>query len=283
MNRLEKNVLCGLCLVGWCFAPVCAQEKYKNFDDAMSAGVRLLRGEQKEAAIEPLESAVKLAPDEAKRLRAYEALVPAYRTLPEIDKMLAAQEYIIRHSDRRAGRSQAARDLASFLFQRGKLDLAIERYEAELKKNAKDPAALTVLTTIFTQAKRNDPRGPELKTQLDGLDRELAAALAQRLEKDAETAPRIASWLLKDAATAWLEAEDKGKALAAAKKSAAGAPEQRSQILTYQWHNGLGDVFLQTGEAQLAVAQFEAALANTDQPALRKGVEKKLAEARGGK
>ena len=69
----------------------------------------------------------------------------------------------------------------------------------------------------------------------------------------------------------------------AAKKieSAAGPPEQRTGILTHQWHEGLVDVFLQSGEPQLAIAHFEAALAATDQPVLRKGIEKKLAEARG--
>ncbi len=120
-----------------------------------------------------------------------------------------------------------------------------------------------------------------MKAQLEDLDRELAKSLAERLEKDAQSAPRTASWLLKDVASAWLEAGDKAKALAAAQKSAGGAPEQRSGILTHQWHAGLGDVFLETGELQLATTHFEAALAATDQPALKKGVEKKLAEARG--
>jgi hypothetical protein len=57
--------------------------------------------------------------------------------------------------------------------------------------------------------------------------------------------------------------------------------EQRSSILKYQWYSGLGDVFLETGEPQLAITHLEAALAHTDQPALRQNVEKKLAQARG--
>ena len=204
-------------------APAVAQEKYSDFDDAYSVAARFVRIGDYPAAVAPLEAALKLAKDDAQHLKAYQALVPAYRLQPEIDKMLVAQEFIIRHTDRRAGRSIAARDTASYLLTRGKLDAAIERYDAERRKNPNDPAALSILTAIFTQAKRRDPRGPELQRQLDYLDRDLARQFAERLEKDAQVAPRTSSWHLKDAATAWLEAGDKTKALAAAKKSAAGA------------------------------------------------------------
>src|SRR5205085_854823 len=104
------------------------------------------------------EAALGLAKVDAQRLKAYQALVPAYRQSSEIDKMLAAQEFIIRHTDRRAGRSIAARDVVSFAFQRGKLDAITERYDAQLQKNPKDPAALSILAAIFTQTKRGDPR-----------------------------------------------------------------------------------------------------------------------------
>src|SRR5262245_52888073 len=254
------------------------QEKYSDFEDAFIDAARHVRKNDYPAAVGPLEAALKLAKDDVQRKRAYEALVPAYRQSQDVDKMLAAQEFIIRHTDRKAGRSLSGRDAASFLFTRGKIDAGIERYEGLLKQNPKDPAALTILTMIYTQAKRNDPRGPELKKRLDELDLELARQLAERLEKDAQTTPRTASWNLKDAAAAWLEAGEKAKALAAAKQSAAGPPEQRTQILTHQWHSGLGDVFLQAGEPQLAITHFEAALAATDQPGLKKTVEKKLAE-----
>jgi len=281
MIHIQGAFVCWLVLGIALSFPIHAQEKYKDFDDAFIAGARHVRASRHAESIEPLEAALKLATHDEQRLKAYQALVPADRQLPEIDKMLAAQEFVIRHTERKAGRSLAAGDVASFLFQRGKLDAGIERYDALLKQNPKDPAALAILATIFTQAKRNNPRGPELKTQLDDLDRDLARKLAERLEKDAESAPRTSASHLKDAATAWLEAGDKTKALAAAKKSVAGPPEQRSQILVYQWHSGLGDVFLQAGEPQQAISQFEAALASTDQPALKNTLEKKLAEARG--
>ncbi len=136
-----------------------AQEKYKDFEDAFIEAARHVRRGDYPAAVAPLEAALALAKDDVQRKRTYEALVPAYRQSPEIDKMLVAQEFIIRNTERRAGRSLAARDVASFAFQRGKLDAIVERYDAQLQKNPRDPAALTILAAIYTQAKRNDPAG----------------------------------------------------------------------------------------------------------------------------
>ena len=257
-----------------------AQESYKSFEEAYGAGVRLLRDQQFAAAQAPLEAALKLAADDKSRLKAYQALVPAYRQLPEIDKMLEAQEFVIRHTERRAGRSNAAGDLASFLHQRGKTDAAIARYEAALKADAKDVAALSVLAAIYTRTKRDAQRGEYYTKTLQVLDKYLAGQLAQRLENDAETAPRTAASILKDAATAWLEADDKAKALAAAKKSLASLPEDRGDLLVYYWRRGLGDVFLAAGDPAQAVTQLEAALAATKIDGYRKDTEKQLAEAK---
>jgi len=257
-----------------------SQDKYKSYDDAFSQGARLLRDMQYAAAQEPLEAALKLAADDKQRLRVYQALIPVYRQLPAIDKMLEAQEFIIPHTERKAGRSLAASDLASFLHQRGKTDEAVTRYEARFAKDAKDIVAVTVLKNIYTRVKRDAERGPTLTQRLDELDRELSSQLAQRLEKQAETAPQTAASVLKDAASAWLEAGDNPKALAAAKKSAASPPESRSELLVFYWRDGLGDVFLATGEPGLAIPHFEAALASTNIAGYRTATEKKLAEAK---
>lgn len=259
-----------------------AQEKYKTYDEAMRAAAPLHNNKEFAKAQEPLEAAVRLAPDDAAKLRAYQALVSAYRLLPEIDKMLEAQEFVIRHTERKAGRSIAAGDVASFLHQRGKLDAGVERYEAQLKADAKDVAALSILSVVYTRARRDQQRGPEMTRRLEEVDRAIATQAAERNEKDADSAPRLAAAYWKDAAVFWLEAGDKAKALAAAKKSAAGPPEQRSNILTFYWREALGDVFLKTGEPTLAAAQFEAAIANAISDLHRQGIEKKLAEARAG-
>jgi len=258
-----------------------AQRPSKEFSDALNDGIRLVNAKKYTEAQAPLETALRLAANDEQRQRVYQPLVPVYRQLPEVDKFLEAQEFIIRNADRKTGRSLPARDVASFLFQRGKLDAGIQRYEAALKANPKDPAALGVLTVIYSRHKEDKVRSAALTARQDALDAELATVLAARLEKDAEAAPRTAASLLKDAATAWLEAGDKAKALAAAKKSLTQPPEQRGDLLVFYWRDGLGDVFLATGEPALAAEQFQAAIAAAGNLATQRQVtEKKLAEAK---
>jgi hypothetical protein len=55
----------------------------------IEAGRHVRRGDYP-AAVAPLEAALKLAKDDGQRMKAYQALVPAYQLLPEIDKLLAA-------------------------------------------------------------------------------------------------------------------------------------------------------------------------------------------------
>lgn len=247
----------GLCLA----QSALAQGPYKSFDEARSAGARLVRGQQFAEAQAPLEAALKMAPDDAARLSIYQMLVSAYRVSPEIDKKVEANEFVIRHTDRRPGRSLAARDLASFLHQRGKLDEAIERYEAKIKEDPEDVAALSVMAIIYAQLRRDKAKADEYAKQLEHVDKKIARGVAQRLEQQAEASPALSASLFKDAAQLWLEAGEKAKAVAAAKRSASSPPEKRSTLLTFYWHDGLGDVFLSTAEPQLAVGQFESALA----------------------
>jgi tetratricopeptide (TPR) repeat protein len=280
--RNALTIVCFLALATGLPIANVADEKYSDFDDAMSAAARYLRKNDYPSAVPPLEAAVKLAKTDAQRLRAYGYLVPAYRLEPKTEKMLEAQEFIIRHTDRRAERFLAARDVVSYAIQRGKLDDVTKRYDALLKKKPQDPAALAVLTAIYAQTKAKDSRTTALKQQLTELDRTLAREFAQRLEKEAESDMRLAAWYLKDAAAAWLEAEDKATALATAKKSAAQEPESRNKQLIQMWHEGLGDVFLAAGEPQRAIAEFEAAIASADgSSVIKDNLEKKLAQARG--
>ena len=257
-----------------------AQESFRTFDEAFNAGARLARNQQFAEAQAPLEAALKLAADDKDRLKAYQALVPSYRQLAEIDKMLEAREFVIRHTDGKAGRSNAAGDLASFLHQRGKTDVAIARYETALAANADDIAALAVLAVIYSRTKRDKVRGPEFTKRLEAADKQLARKHAEQLETDAEAAPRTAATILKDAAAAWIEADDKPRALAAAKKSLASLPEDRGDLLVYFWRRGLGDALLAAGEPSQAIPQFEAALAVVTIDGYRKDTEKQLADAK---
>jgi tetratricopeptide (TPR) repeat protein len=260
--------------------PHVAGQENRDFEEAFREGTKLLADMQFAAALAPLEKALKLAPDDAARLRVYERLLQPYRQLPEIDKMVEAQEFIIAKSERRPARARASRELANFLHQRGKTDESIARYDARLKADPKDVAALSVLETILTKVKRDRQRGPGLTERLGILDRELAAKLAARLEEDAKAAPQTAATIYKDAASAWLEADEKAKAVAAAQKSLVCLPEERSDLLAFYWRNGLGEVFLAAGEPTQAIGQFEAALKVVTVEGYRKDTEKKLAEAK---
>lgn len=71
---------------------------------------------------------------------------------------------------------------------------------------------------------------------------------------------RLKSWNLMMAAGAWLEADDKTKALAAARAAVAAGPDDRSKTYAHKWHIAVGDVFVGTGEMPSAIQQYEAAL-----------------------
>ncbi len=256
---------------------------YPSADAALRAAGPLMRNRQFAEAREPLEAAFKLSQpgDRAKRSAA-EGLLVVYRELREPEKLLDTGDFLIQASERKAGRSIISNSLAAFLHQNGMLDQGIKRYEERLEKQADDLAALCVLDRIYSQTSRKDAAkakviGDRLRTET----LRLATGLAQKLQAQAEQDPKVAAWHLKDAAQIWLEAEDKGLAVASAKASLAAAPENRSQILTYQWHQGLGDVFLEAGEIKLAVQEFEAAIQAAPSEPLKTPVQKKLDQAKG--
>lgn len=252
---------------------------YKSFDEAYREGAKQTREKKFAEAQTALEAAVKLAADDADRMKAYETLVPAYRQLPEIDKMLEAQEFIIAHAEQRAKRSIAARDLASFLHQRGKVDHGIERFEARLAKDANDPVALHVLAVIYKNVRDNKEKTADLGGRLVSLNLVLAQKLAEKHEASAVAATKQQAWFWKEAALAWLEANDKVRALAAAKKSATGT-EDRSPLLTFYWREGLGQAFLGAGDPKAAIEHFEAAKALAPSKLHQDNIDKKLTEAK---
>ena len=255
-------------------------EEFKNAREAYNAGVRKLRDKETAATQAPLEAALRLAEDDDFRIKCYDALMPAYRLSSEIDKMVEACEFIMSHSRVTAKRSLTGRALVSFLRERGKLESAVERYESQLKGNADDVVALQVLTLVYTLVDRKPERANELKEHLAELDRDAARQRALQFEKDAADAPRLEAWNWKEAAVAWLEADDPARAKEAAKKAVASGPEARSSVLTMYWHEALGDVFLKVGEARLAIERFEIAVDVAISDIHRKGLEKKLAEAK---
>jgi tetratricopeptide (TPR) repeat protein len=282
MNAIPRSLLwiCP-CIAAISFGFSASQAAdFKDYNDALRQGSRLAREMKHAEAQEALEAALKLARDDKERLQAYQLLLSPYRALPEIDKMLAAQEFILLHAETKARRKNAASDVGSFLHQRGKIDAGIERYEAKFKADPLDVAALHILPVLYKQFRKDEALAQAIQVQADSLDRKLAKQLAEKHEAAAAAAPKLAAWNWKEAAVAWLEAEDNAQALAAAQKSAASAPEERSTILAYYWREALGDVLLKTGEPKEAVKHYEAAMLVAPSQLHRDGITKKLAEAK---
>ena len=275
--------------------------KYKTFEDAYNTGVRAINGGNLAVAREPLEAAFKLAKTDRDKLAVNKALLIPYRELQEIEPMQRAAEYIIANSEQPAERSLTRGSVLAFVHKRGKMDDAIAAYETRLKKSPDDVTVLYLLTEAYATYAKNPARSAELGEKLAAVEKKLGkkldvsgqAQLAQqyvksgKLKEGAELYEKIApldakteAWHYKEAATTWLTAKDKEKALAAAKKSAAAAtPEKRSDILTYFWHRALGDVFLDTGEPNEAIAHYKQAIAVTKIEGYAKDTRAKLAQA----
>lgn len=257
--------------------------KYQSADDAFRAGAALHNANKFAESRRPFEAALQLAPDDKFRIKVYEALKPAYRQLGNPDKMIAACDFILRHSDFEPKRSLTRRDLLSFVHQRGKVNQLITLYETKLEADKQDRTALYVLSELYDRIKRDPRRAAELTKRLLALGNgegsvdvavtaKLAALYVRQskyregamlYEKIAPLDKHLAAWHWKEAAAAWLKVKDFDKALAAAKTSAASSPENRSQQLEHFWHRALGEVFLATGEPKLAVTHLQKAIDNT--------------------
>lgn len=279
-----------------------AKSKYTSADAAYGVGAALYNNRDYAGAREPLEAALIMAPDDDFRIRVYRALLAPYRQLGTIEPFVGACEYIIRHSDRDAEQSLTRRTLLSFVHERGKVDAFIKRHEERLKKNPKDRLSVYVLSEVYSDVRENPARSIELLKQLAELDgkdageainvNDLAKLATQHIrakeyQKGAELYEKIApqdkkleAWHWKEAATAWLKLKQYDKAVAAAKKSAEAEPEKRSELLTHYWHRHLGDVFLSTGEAKLAIPQFEKAIESTKIEGYIKDCKASLEEAK---
>ena len=83
-----------------------------------------------------------MAPDDKFRLKVYEALLPAYRQVGEINKFVDACDFLIAKSPTPAQQSITRRGLLGFVFERGKLDELASRYEDALKKDPQNRTAL---------------------------------------------------------------------------------------------------------------------------------------------
>ncbi len=277
-----------------------AQVAYSTADAAYSAGVTFINDGNLAAAREPLEAALKMAKTDAYRLKVNRTLLIPYRELQEIEPMQTATEYILTNSEQAAERSLSRRALLSFIHRRGKMDVALKEYVERAKKTPEDWALLYVLTDAYATYKKDPAKSVEYGEMLIAAEKKQGkkqdlpelALLAQqyvKAEQPKEAAAlfetiapldkKLEAWHLKEAATAWLKAGDKTKAVDAAKKSTAATPEKRDALLAYFYHRGVGDVFLDSGEPALAIPQYKLAIKVCTIAGYLKDTKLKLLEA----
>jgi serine/threonine-protein kinase len=274
---------------------------YDSFDEAKRAGQAYVQLKQFKKARKALETALKLAPTDDERIKVYHILLPAYRALPDVTKTFDALEFIIAHSESAPERSLARTSMLGAAFEREKVGVLTSRYEAKLKKQADDFAALYILSEAYDRLSPNPKRGAEIAKRLGELDKKAGRKVdfqeearrasqlvksgkikegAELFESVAQADPKLSAWNYKEAAVAWQKAKDQDRALKAARASLASTPEDRGALLEYFWRRSLGDVFLDADHPELAIPQYEAALTKTDIAGYLSETRQKLSDAK---
>lgn len=242
-----------------------AQVRLKNFKEARA----------------PLQSAFETSKNDRTKMYAAESLMRVCRETADADGFLKSADYVISNSAHEAARSLNSMQVSSFLYYSGKIDDGIQRYESSLKENPNNIAALFILTNIYERGDReNKTRAKELNEKLLVANKAIATKHAEQLEAEAGRKTDKAAWNLKDAGQFWIEANEPALALAAAKASLLAAKNDHSSLLGYQWREALGDLFLKTGEPELALVQFEEAVKSAPEGILKTNAEKKVKDAK---
>jgi len=251
----------------------------KEADKVYSEGVKHLNKKAYKEAIGPLERALSLAPDDAYRVKVYRALMPAYRTLSEPEKMAEACEFIVGHSDQLAERRTAAGSLSAFYFQRGLTAERLKGYRERYDKDRKDYAAVAMMSEMARTARLEKADAEAYKKRYQEAEREVAGRLAAAQEKLAGADKTQEAWRWKEAAVLWVAAGERPKALAAAAKAEAAGPEKRD-LLAHFWHAHLGDVYADGGKHAEAAKHFEKAIDATKIKGYQDACRLKLEEAK---
>lgn len=288
------------------------ETKYASADEAFRMGVALYNSRNFKASQDPFEAALAKTDDNLFRVKVYEALLAAYREVPEFEPYQTAAEFIITHSDQEAKRSITRRAFLSFAYNRGQINNLTERYEERLKSNADDYLAVFVLSELYSATRSNPQRAIELLKKLEQLDAAkpaknggLAAdanaakiarekgnlarqyVQAKQYQQAAELYAEIApldpvteAWNLKESAAAWLKLDNNAKALEMAMRADGATPEARNDQLVHFYHRNLGDIFVALGEHAKAVPHYEIAVKKTTIDGYIKATQASLDEAK---
>jgi hypothetical protein len=313
------SVLWGLALLSLC-GPVPAQDsstnaktEFRSAEEAYRVGVAYYNSRNYKASRLPFEAAVRLAKDDAMRLKAYQALLPAYREVPEFEPFQTAAEYIIANSPQSAERSLTRRAFIAFAYNRGQIDNLVQRYEGMLNQEKNNYLAVSMLADLYTDAKRNPQRSIELLKQLEKLEAKKNPVAADQKSTDANKVrvamekgklaqqyvqardyrkaaklyeeiapldPSTQAWNLKEAASAYLKDGNKREAARLAAAADAAPPESRNDLLVHFFHRNLGDIFMQLNQPKKAVPHFEIALEKTNIEGYVKDTRASLEEAK---
>lgn len=281
---------------------VAAQEGgYSSYREAMAAGAKLYNGGKLAESRQPLEAAAKLAESDTDKCRIHQLLLNVYAEGGDFPHMYESAEFVIEHAPYPAMASLTCQALLGQAHKKDQKEAAQKRYEERLKKNSKDRTAMYVLSIYHGRLDRDFGKQAEcLKLTLDlnkaegkELDIDTAGKLAfayrmaKKYVESAKLFEEIAplnkdetAWDHKEAASSWLQAGEKSKALAAAKNADSMGPDARAQKSIDRWHSELGEVFLATGDGQLAVKHYEAALEKATQDFYKKKFAVELDKAK---
>lgn len=259
--------------------------KFKSFEEAWSVGVAFYNAGNHEAAQAPLEAALKMAKDDEAKVQVYEALIATYRRSDKTDKMTQAVEFVLYNHKSDIHKSLTRRSYLSFLYQRGKIDEAVKRYEKKLKQSPDDLVSLYLLSEIYSDIERNPERATEILERLQKLDpvskddpeaankqAKIASQFmrAKDYKKAAEIyesiAPldkKLAGYYLKEAAIAHQKLGNTDKAIEFARLAVEAGPDTRNEQLTYFWSRQLGDLFLELELPGEAIPLLKEALTKT--------------------
>lgn len=143
------------------------------------------------ATREPFEAALKLSKDDPEmQLKIYQALLPAYRLIPEFEPFQTAAEYVLAHHEQDAVRSLTRRSYLAFAFQRGQIENLVKRYEKQLKQDSDDYMAVYLLSEIYSNGAGLPPSVKESKRAIE-LIQKLASLEVARRESSGEAAKEM--------------------------------------------------------------------------------------------
>ncbi|MBI1312713.1 protein kinase [bacterium] len=161
--------------------------KYSSAQEAFQIGAAFYNSRNFTASREPFEAVLRLArDDEELKLKAYEALLPAYREIPEFEPFQSAAEYVISHHRQDASRSLTRRSYLSFAFNRGQIKNIVDRYEKQLKKDPDNWLAVYMLSEIYSTGAGLPPSVSHSKRAIELIER-LAKLDAERKKAEGKT------------------------------------------------------------------------------------------------